>query len=66
MPAYRYYHLDGTGRVDSADWLEAADDASATAEFSKLAMKAVNAELWLGNRRVARLNPEGVIVDGDG
>ncbi|HEX6218776.1 MAG TPA: hypothetical protein VFZ35_05840 [Sphingomicrobium sp.] len=64
MPAYRLYHLDGTGRVDSADWLEATDDASAAAALSRLSMKAVSAELWLGKRRVARLDHEGVILDG--
>ena len=64
MPAYRLYHLDGSGRVDSAEWLEAADDSAATAQASKLLMKAVSAELWQGKRRVACLNQDGVTLDG--
>jgi hypothetical protein len=66
VPAYRLYHLDGAGRVDSAEWLEAADDAVATDQASKLAMKAVSAELWQGKRRVACLNQHGVTLDGAG
>ena len=64
MPAYRLYHLDGTGRVDSAEWLEAADDSSAIANAATLTMKAVSAELWLGKSRIARLDGDGAILDG--
>jgi len=58
--------LDGSGRVDSAEWLEAADDASATAQASKQALKAVSAELWQGKRRIACLNQDGFTLDGAG
>ena len=66
MPAYRLYHLDGSGRVDSAEWLEAGDDAAATDQASKQTMKAVSAELWQGKRRVACLTQDGFTLDGAG
>lgn len=63
MSAYRLYHLDGTGRVSSAEWLEASDDPSAIQAALNLPFKAVSAELWLGNRRVACLEPGGLTSD---
>jgi hypothetical protein len=58
--------LDGSGRVDSAEWLEAVDDSDATEKAGKQEMKAVSAELWQGKRRVARLDLDGVTLDGAG
>ena len=66
MPAYRLYHLDGSGRVDSAEWVEAADDSAAAVQASKQELKAVSAELWQGKRRVACLNQAGITLDGAG
>ena len=66
MPAYRLYYLDGSGRVVSAEWVEAADDTIATEQASKQELKAVSAELWQGKRRVACLNQDGVTLDGAG
>ena len=66
MPAYRLYHLDGSGRVDSAEWLEAADDTSAADLASKQELKAVSAELWQGKRRVACLDQNGFTLDDAG
>jgi hypothetical protein len=63
VSAYRLYHLDGSGRVDSAEWLEAADDSSAVTHATQVDMKSVSAELWLGNRRVARLDGDGATLD---
>jgi len=65
VPAYRLYHLDGAGRVDSAEWLEAADDSAATALVLNIPMKAVKAELWQGSRRLACLNGDGLTSGGD-
>lgn len=65
MPAYRLYHLDGAGRVDSAEWLEAADDSAATAQALKIPRKAVTAELWQGKRRLACLDSGGMTSGGD-
>ena len=64
MPAYRLYFLDGAGRVDSADWVEAEDDASAAEAACKLLDKGVYAELWLNQRFVARLDLKGA-TSGD-
>ena len=66
MPAYRLYHLDGAGGVSSAEWLEAADDASATTMALTAPKLAVTTELWLGNRRVACIDRDGLISAGDG
>lgn len=63
MSAYRLYHLDGAGRVALAEWLEATDDASAREEALKIPFKAIAAELWQGNRRLARLGKDGLILD---
>jgi hypothetical protein len=65
VPAYRFYHLDGAGRVSSAEWLEAADDAAALERATQVELQAVSAELWQGNRRLARLDQDGLILDGD-
>jgi len=64
VPAYRVYHLDGAGRVDSAEWLEAADEESAVAAALKAPLKAVTAEMWQGNRRLACFNQDGLTSDG--
>lgn len=64
MPAYRLYHLDGSGRVNSAEWLEAVDDSDAGNQASKLEMRAVSAELWQGERRVGYLNQDGFTLAG--
>ena len=64
MPAYRLYYLDGAGRVDSADWVEAANDSAAAETARKLLDKGVYAELWLGQRFVSRLDQKGT-TSGD-
>ena len=63
MPAYRVYHLDGAGRVDSAEWLEATSDEKAVAAALESPMKAVSAELWQGNRRLVCFNHNGITPD---
>ena len=64
MPAYRLYHLDGSGRVDSAEWLEASDDESAVEKALQAPLKAVTGELWQGNRRLACFDQNGITSDG--
>jgi len=53
---FRLYRLDGAGKIASADWLEADDEAHA----QKLARE-LNAdttlEIWNRNRLVARIDP---------
>jgi hypothetical protein len=56
MPSYRLYRVDGTGKITSAEWLDAADDE----EVTRLAHKQVPdgmAEVWERGRLVARLGP---------
>jgi hypothetical protein len=64
VSAYRLYFLDGAGSVDSADWLDAADDETAVAAASKFLIKGGNAELWQGSRFVTRLDRNGAIAGG--
>ena len=66
MPAYRLYHLDGAGRVDTAEWVEAEDDVSATDVARNLLGRGLYAELWLGQRFVTRLDDKGAISGGAG
>jgi hypothetical protein len=52
VPAYRLYGLDGSGKIDSAEWLEADDDEAAIvkahARFPDGAF-----ELWHGQQLIA-------------
>jgi hypothetical protein len=65
VPAYRLYYLDGAGRVDTAEWLEAADDTAAI-RAGELLAKGVYAELWQGERFVTRIDKSDSILNGDG
>ena len=58
MPAYRLYLLDGTGKVASAEWLEAADDDSAITAV-KARSTARRWELWQRQRLVAEIPANG-------
>ena len=66
MPAYRLYHLDGAGRVDSAEWLEAENDSYAIERALQVPLKAITAELWQGNRRMACFGQDGITSGDDG
>jgi hypothetical protein len=58
MPSYRVYCLDGAGKVWAAEWIE-ADDDSAALESARQFARAVQCEVWQGQRMVGRvdLNP---------
>jgi hypothetical protein len=64
VPAYRLYFLDGAGRVESANWVEADGDSAAAETARQLLDKGVYGELWLGQRFVTRLDHEGA-TSGD-
>jgi hypothetical protein len=53
LPNYRLYRLDGAGRISTADWVDAADDAEAR---SKAAAQCPSGgfELWQRKRLVHR------------
>ena len=54
MTAYRLYHLDGSGRVSTAEWIDADSDDAAIAACRALRRPV---ELWQRNRLVARVTP---------
>ena len=56
MPSYRLYRVDGTGKITSADWLDATDDGHATRLAREQAPDGM-AEVWERGRLVARLGP---------
>jgi hypothetical protein len=65
MPSYRIYCLDGAGKVWAAEWIEAEDD-NAALEAARQFTKAVQCEVWQGQRVVGRvvLGPDPVEEDG--
>jgi hypothetical protein len=52
---YRLYCLDGVGKVVSAEWVVAEDDAAAI-EAAKDLMDGYPCELWERSRLVTRLD----------
>ena len=56
MPAYRHYRLEGSGRINKAEWFEAADDADAVRQVRERKLS-VASEVWQGNRCVATIEP---------
>lgn len=57
MPNYRLYRLDGAGKITSAEWIEAPEDALALTEARGRAVTG-SFELWDKNRLVERYRPE--------
>jgi hypothetical protein len=56
MASYRLYCLDRQGKITSAEWLEAADDAAALVAARALG-KPMACELWLRDRMIDRIEP---------
>ena len=56
MRSYRLYCLDGAGHIVSADWIEAESLEAALGAAKGLCRAGVTAELWDGNRPLARLD----------
>ena len=59
MADYRCYCMDGSGKIALAHWVEASDDAEAISKTEALKGDTPRCEIWLKNRLVARLSPEG-------
>ena len=59
MPSekYRYYCLDGTGRLHDAAWCEVENDADAIAQIT-VKHPDGKCEIWQGKRLVAELLPK--------
>ena len=53
---YRYYCLDGAGRLHDASWFHADDDEQAIAMVSARQPDG-KCEIWQGNRLVASISP---------
>lgn len=58
LPSYRLYRVDGTGKITSAEWIEAADDAGAERLVREQIPDGI-AEIWERDRLVARLGAGG-------
>jgi hypothetical protein len=50
MSNYRLYSLDGMGRIDLAEWIEAAEQ------------HALKCEVWDRNRLVAQLDAQSLVA----
>jgi len=59
---YRLYRLDGAGKIASAEWLSAEDDAAATS-LARAGKPQTTVEIWDRNRLVIRIEPNR---DSDG
>lgn len=57
LEAYRYYCLDSSGRLHSAEWLEADSDEDAIAQI-EAKHRTATSEIWLGRRLVAKVTPK--------
>jgi hypothetical protein len=53
---YRYYCLDRTGRLHSAEWFQAGNDRDAVALIEAKHPDGL-CEIWQGKRLVAKLAP---------
>lgn len=54
---YRYYCLDSSGHLHSAEWFEADSDEDAVSQIEALHPDAL-CEIWQGQRLVATLSPK--------
>lgn len=64
MPPYRLYHVDGAGRIMSADWLDASDDEAAV-DAARLIAGDGACEVWQQHRLVIRLERGGISPPSD-
>jgi hypothetical protein len=57
MSTYRAYRIDERRRIQSAEWLEAPDDASAKAQAGELCdQDSAKVELWQSTRLVEQID----------
>jgi len=50
LPSYRLYRLDGAGKIVGAEWIEAADDAAAEQDGTRLTVVGDSEVLVTGDR----------------
>ncbi len=56
MASYRLYCLDGAGKIATAEWLQADDEADAVRQARDRKLT-IPCEVWDRNRLVARIDP---------
>lgn len=59
MPEYRIYCLDAEGRIDFAQWIEAANDEEAIQKARDLKPHARKCEVWLQSQLISKLDGTG-------
>ena len=65
MSNYRFYCLDGDGRIGFAEWIKAGSDEEAISEAKSLRPDARRCEVWQQGRLVATLvNGSSSLSDG--
>ena len=58
LPTYRFYRLDGAGRISAAEWIDAADDDDARSKAGTQAPSG-RYELWERHRMIERAGRPG-------
>lgn len=59
---YRLYCMDGAGKIDLADWIEAADDEEAIRKARALKANSSKCEVWQGARLIRTLGDRDLAV----
>lgn len=63
MANYRLYHIDGAGKIETAEWLSATTDAEAI-DQARVHEVHSSIEVWDRDRLVVRIGPDGEITAG--
>jgi hypothetical protein len=58
LPSYRLYRLDGAGKINTAEWIDAACDEDAV-RAAEARCSSGKYELWDRRRLVARIARDG-------
>ena len=58
MAEYRLYSLDGVGRIDLSEVIQASTDGEAVAKACELKPGTLKCEVWEGSRLVATLDAQ--------
>ena len=56
MPTYRFYCLDGAGRIRAAEWFDATSDSDAIA-LVQARHPDSRCEVWRGNQMIGATTP---------
>ena len=64
MAEYRLYCLDGAGKIDLAEVIQASTDEEALAKARDLKQNGLKCEIWQRNRLVAALDAQDLSARG--